>query len=211
MSPRLIDRGLKELHRMTLEMGLYSHASFKKAIEAFENFSDNSQELVRRSYRLIMKREEINSLAIELIARFQPLASDLRYIKSIMEIAYDYLRIGRYSADISLAIKDLVNIEKACDITPASKLIETVDHMILLSIEVLEEPDKDKAYKIFELDNVVDNEYRKIVEEVIKLGDVKCGLLLAFVARYLERIGDHAYYIADSIHYYLNGYRIDKI
>ncbi len=211
MSPRLIDKGLKELHKMTLEMGLYSHASFKKAIEAFRNLNDNSGELVRRSYQLYMKREEINSLAVELIARFQPLASDLRYIKSIMEIAYDYLRIGRYSADISLAIKDLADANDDCPREYLNRLIEAVDHMVTLSIELLENPRDQKAYKIFELDDVVDKEYMRILEEVIKVGDAKCGVLMAFVARYLERIGDHAYYVADSIHYYLNGYRIAKI
>ena len=211
MSPRLIDKGLEELHKMTMEMGLYSHASFKKAIDALENMHDNSGELVRRSYQLMMKREEINSLAVELIARYQPLASDLRYIKSIMEIAYDYLRIGRYSADISLAIKDIIGAGETCPVEHLKKLVTAVDHMVTLSIELLEKPDNQKAYKIFELDDEVDREYRKIIEEVIKMGDTKCGVLMAFVARYLERIGDHAYYVADSIHYYLNGYRIAKV
>ena len=208
---RLIDRGLKELKRMTLEMGLYSHASYRKAINALNELRDISGELIKRSYQLMMKREEVSSLAIELIARFQPLASDLRYIKSIMEIAYDYLRIGRYSADISLAIRDLAGEDGGCDVSIAEKLINSVDHMITLSIELLESPEEDKAQKIIDLDNVVDEEYRRVIEKVIEWGDVKCGLLVAFVARYLERIGDHAYYIADSIYYYLNGYRIAKV
>ncbi|RLG59512.1 hypothetical protein DRN87_05435, partial [Candidatus Geothermarchaeota archaeon] len=129
MPKRLIHKGLKDLSKMILEMSLYSYASFEKAVDAIRRGRDIRGDLIARSYQLMMKREEINSLAIELIARYQPLASDLRYLKAIMDVAYNLLRIGRYSADISISVSDyLINNEK-CNSSVINSLIEKVGEM----------------------------------------------------------------------------------
>ena len=208
MPRRLIDKGLKELGKMILDMSLYSYASFERAVEAMRKRRDIREELVARSYQLMMKREEINSLAIELIARYQPLASDLRYLKSVMEIAYNLLRIGRYSADIAVSISDYLMDDVHCETSLLEDLISKVDDMLQLTLDIVEHPDADKAEKIYSLDEEVDDEYRNVLEKILNIKDVKCGLALALIARYLERIGDHSYYIADSVYYYLNGYRL---
>jgi|Deesub1362B_J571_1020462.scaffolds.fasta_scaffold00003_265 phosphate transport system protein len=210
MDSRLIDSGLQELNKMLMELGLYSYASFKKAVDALRNWKYIGEDLISRSYQLMMKREEINSLAIELIARYQPLASDLRYLKSAMEIAYNFLRIGRYSADIAMSLIDFRDAEGKCEVDKLEPLIEVVYEMLQLAMELIENPDSTKAENIYKLDSQADEEYRRVLEIIIKLDNIKCGLMLALVARYLERIGDHAYYIADSVYYYLNGYRIAK-
>lgn len=210
MDSRLIDRGLQELNKMLMELGLYSYASFKKAVDALKKWRYIGEDLISRSYQLMMKREEINSLAIELIARYQPLASDLRYLKSAMEIAYNFLRIGRYSADIAMSLMDFKDAEGQCDVSELDSLIGIVNDMLHLAMELIEKPDSDKAELIYELDSKADEEYRNVLEKIMKFDNMKCGLILALVARYLERIGDHAYYIADSVYYYLNGYRIAK-
>jgi phosphate transport system protein len=208
MPRRLIDRGLKDLAKMILEMSLYSYASFEKAKDAIKRGRNIRSDLIARSYQLMMKREEINSLAIELIARYQPLASDLRYLKAIMETAYNLLRIGRYSADISVSVSDYLIDNEKCDSSILNSLIEKVDDMLQLTLDIIEHPDAEKAEKIYFLDEAVDDEYRKVLENILNINDVKCGLALALIARYLERLGDHCYYIADSIYYYLNGYRL---
>ena len=210
MPKRLIHKGLKDLSKMILEMSLYSYASFEKAVDAIRRGRDIRRDLIARSYQLMMKREEINSLAIELIARYQPLASDLRYLKAIMDVAYNLLRIGRYSADISISVSDyLINNEK-CNSSVINSLIEKVGEMLQLTLDIIEHPDADKAEQIYFLDEAVDDEYRRILEKILDINDAKCGLALALIARYLERLGDHCYYIADSIYYYLNGYRLIK-
>jgi len=208
MVKRLIETGLNELRKMIIDMSLYSYASFERASNAIWEYRNISNELIARSYQLMMKREEINSLAIELIARYQPLASDLRYLKSIMEIAYNLLRIGRYSADIALSIADYLISDKSCNKDILKELVNKVDEMLQLSLDIIENPDSDKAEKIYELDEEVDREYRKVLENVLRIKDIKCGLSIALIARYLERIGDHSYYIADGVYYYLNGYRL---
>ena len=211
MNKRLIDTGLKELKDMSLNMGLYSLASFQKSIDAFVKWKNIKDDLISRSYQLMMKREEINSIAVELIARYQPLASDLRYLKSAMDIAYNFLRIGRYSADIVITIADFEDVRGKCDIGIASNLIKVVENMLNLSVELLEKPDSKKAENIYTLDSIADEEYRKVLEEIMGSRNLKCGLALALVSRYLERIGDHAYYIGDSVYYYLEGSRLTKI
>ena len=208
MPKRLIDMGLKELAKMLLDMSLYSYASFERAVDAIRKRRNITKELIARSYQLMMKREEINSLAIELIARYQPLATDLRYLKSVMEIAYNLLRIGRYSADISVSISDYLIDNESCSTSILNTLIDKVDKMLQLTLDIIENPDSDKAEKIYSLDEEVDEEYRKVLEKILNVSDVKCGLALALIARYLERLGDHSYYIADSVYYFLNGYRL---
>ena len=208
MVKRLIEAGLNELRKMIIDTSLYSYASFERAVDAIKKRRNIYDELVARSYQLMMKREEINSLAIELIARYQPLATDLRYLKSIMETTYNLMRIGRYSADMAASVSDYLINEKGCNSTMLDTLIQKVDDMLQLTLDIIEKPDTEKAEEIYSLDGEVDDEYRNVLERIFNIHKVKCGLSLALIARYLERIGDHSYYIADSIYYYLNGYRL---
>ena len=94
-------------------------------------------------------------LAIELIARYQPVATDLRFIRSCMEIAYGFSRYGRYSFDI-VEVMETIGPVSECDKGAELMMANTVREMILLSINGLQARDKTIAEKLYELDDAVE-------------------------------------------------------
>jgi phosphate transport system protein len=155
-------------------------------------------------------QDEATELAMELIARYQPVATDLRFIRSCMEISYGFSRFGRYAYDIMDIIGTMGSISH-CDKGHVMEMAGTAREMIHLSIKALQTKDKDAAEKLYQMDDTVDALYRKYLREVITpttkkgtnemLKDPRCYLSTLLILRYLERIADHACYIGDSVHY----------
>jgi phosphate transport system protein len=89
----------------------------------------------------------------------------------------------------------------------------TVREMILLSQAALRSRDKDASQRLYEMDNIVDTQYRKYIHDAIitqeeqnpNQKDLRCYISTSLILRYLERISDHACYIADSVVYIVTG------
>jgi len=79
--------------------GLSKNSVFA-AIESYDKGVDAKRQVFEWSEKLRVRQEEVADLAVELIARYQPVAGDLRFIRSCMEISYGFSRFGRYSYDI---------------------------------------------------------------------------------------------------------------
>ena len=94
-------------------------------------------------------------LALELIARYQPVATDLRFIRSCMEIAFGFSRYGRYSFDI-VEVLETIGPVTECEKGAVLMMANTVREMILLSINGLQARDKTIAEKLYELDDAVE-------------------------------------------------------
>jgi phosphate transport system protein len=155
--------------------------------------------------------DPIEDLAFEIITRFQPVASDLRILKSYMKICYDFKRYGRYALDISQIYERLGGIEE-CE--PSFKKIiknmglETLE-MVGKSIEALKNHDPNLARALLELEKKVDNLYYEFLDKVIESKSSEgCTVSNLLSVRYLERIADHAIYISESIIYLATGERV---
>ena len=150
----------------------------------------------------------VEDRAFELIVRYQPVASDLRRIKSYMKIAYDFTRFGRYALDISFTNKRLEGL-KDCEEwikTYVKEMGEKVLDMIKLSIEALKNNDAQLARNISEKENEVDKMHLEFLDKLIKSETTtKCTISSILITRYLERIADHAAYICESIIYIATG------
>ena len=94
-------------------------------------------------------QDEVADLAIELIALYQPVATDLRFIRSCMEISYDFSRFGRYSYDIVDVLEAMGSVSD-CDRSNVLKTSSTVQQMILLSINAFESKDKNASQKLYQ-------------------------------------------------------------
>jgi phosphate transport system protein len=157
-------------------------------------------------------QDEVGDLAIELIARYQPVATDLRFIRSCMEIAYGFSRFGRYAYDIVDVLETMGSIVN-CDKSGVLEMSGTVREMIRISVQALQSKDKNAAERLYQMDDTVDTLYRKYLREAItpdeKTGknsfDPRCYISALLILRYLERISDHACYIGDSVHYIVTG------
>ncbi len=199
---------MERLKNMIMDMAEHSQQTVSTAIDAYINGKNLTKQISKSSEELRMHQEEATNLAIELIARYQPVASDLRFIRSCMEIAYDFSRLGRYAYDISLVL-GLFGDLSTCDKTSVEKAGEGAKQMIKLSIKAFAERDIALAKKIKKMDDVVDKTYLDFVRKAAQTEevDLKCALSGTLILRYLERIADHATYIADSVVYTVSGSR----
>ena len=117
---RLLDVGIKKLEESILEMGSLASKSVEFSIDSYLQGEDSSKEALKKSKAINSLNDDINELAFELIARYQPVASDLRFIKSCFEIAYTLSRFGRYSYDITLVTHEFGKLKK-CDKSAVEK------------------------------------------------------------------------------------------
>ena len=189
-----------------------SEQSIFTSIESYVNGTGVKKQIFEWSEKLRVLQDETADLAIELIARYQPVATDLRFIRSCMEIAYGFSRFGRYAYDIVEVLETIGPIPN-CDKTGVLGMAHTVREMIVLSVQSLDLHDKNAAAKLYQMDDTVDALYRKYLRELIdqqndvnkRETDARCYISGLLILRYLERISDHACYISDSIHYIITG------
>ena len=198
-------------------MAKLSERSVFASIESYERGTSTiKKQIFEWSENLRLMQDEVSDLSIELIARYQPVATDLRFIRSCMEIAYDFSRFGRYSYDIVDVLETMGSISN-CDKSYVLQMSNTVREMIHSSIEALQSRDRNAAQKLYEMDDTVDALYRKYVNEVINPQKhhnnkkeymdktLRCYISTLLILRYLERISDHACYIGDSVYYIVTG------
>lgn len=208
---RLMDMGLERVTKLVLEMGNLSEVTVNKAMDGYINGIDVRDQIYANSEKLATLQDEANDLATEMIARYQPVASDLRFITSSMEIAYGFSRLGRYAYDIS----DILSLYKDlsdCDKSDVEKAASQALEMVRLSIKAFTERDVMMAGKLKTMDNVVDDIYRRYLSRVAKENNqnLKCYISDTLVLRYLERIADHAEDVGEAVAYTVTGKRASR-
>ena len=209
---RLLDLGIDRVRNIIRDMAALSEQSVLTSIESYDKGASVKKQIFEWSEKLRLLQDEVADLAIELIALYQPVATDLRFIRSSMEIAYGFSRFGRYAYDIVDVLETMGPLPN-CDKTAVLGMASTVREMMLLSVASLDSHDKNASAKLYQMDDTVDALYRKYLREVItqqndkdkRETDPRCHISGLLILRYLERISDHACYIGDSIHYILTG------
>jgi phosphate transport system protein len=203
---RLMDIGLEKLSRLVLDMADLAEKSVVSSLQSYLAGKSNTQQLEQWSQELRRIQDEIGELSIEMIARYQPVASDLRFIKACMEIAYGFSRFGRYAYDIS-EVLELWHDLSRCRQDELKEMIGMVTNMIRMSVEAFAKRDVQLGLQVFELDDKVDSLFRKSMERVsLNPSQIpECDISLLLVMRYLERIADHAAYIGETVSYVVTG------
>ncbi|MCC6023734.1 MAG: phosphate signaling complex protein PhoU [Thaumarchaeota archaeon] len=203
---RPIDYGLEKLNGMINDMIDLAGKTLEISIESILTRTDNVEEVRKLSDQLIFMMDETSELAVQLIARFQPVASDLREIKSAIQISYDFSRIGRYAANIAEIARMIP--EEGCDFTSVRELSRIVLEMVREAGKAYLNKDLKKADELRSMDDQVDKLYAESMKHLIQMGgkiNTACLLSIALILRYLERIADHACYIADATSYMITG------
>jgi phosphate transport system protein len=200
---RLIDLGMQKLEVMLSEMAkeainsMNMLASFKKG--------ETARQLKEISRKLKRLKEEVGEIVLEIIARYQPMASDLRFVKSSLEISYDLYRISRYSYDIALALDDAdVSLEECMEPEVQENMLR-VKEMLDLAIKSILGKEEGLAYKIKQMDQQVDKAYRDYFNKALEFKGGRCTVANLLIMRYLERLADHCSYIADEVLFIVKG------
>ncbi len=208
---RLLDMGLTKVSSIVLDMAVLAENTVTKSVTSY-NEDDNSakKQIFESSAKLRFLQDEVSELTIELIARFQPVATDLRFIKSCMELAYGFSRFGRYAYDI-ITVLEILGPLQHCDKSPVMRMSKLVLEMMALGVSALRTRDNSNLGKIYEMEEMDDVLFRKNLRESSQLiqannySDNRCNISTALILKYLERISDHACYIADSVNYIETG------
>ena len=203
-----MDIGLDRLRGLIGYMASVAADALRKSVKGALAGEDCSEDIRYLSDQLLFMNEEVSELAVELIARFQPVASDLREIKSSIQVGYDFSRIGRYALDICESPLPSPRVGPLTD--QLKKISEIVLEMVTQAGEAFMKGDVETAKKVRARDDEVDRLYAEYLESLLREGG-KAGTAYtvsgAFILRYLERIADHACYIAGAVIYMRTGKR----
>jgi phosphate transport system protein len=209
---RIIDRGLEEQSVLVVRMGELTYETLSLSIHGYLEGKSVQAQVRENSDLLVAMADKVEDEAFQLIARFQPVASDLRTIKSYMKIGNDFARYGRYALDISY-INDELNGLKECE-TWARDYIAVMSEKVLLMVKIsadaLRKYDINLAKTISETEREVDKMYLDYLSKLIsqEQANSKCVISSALMTRYLERIADHATYVCESIVYIVTGEKV---
>lgn len=199
------DEQLNELNQEMQAMGMMVEASIQNAIEALlKQDAQLAQSVMEGDALVDQKQKEIESICFTLLMQQQPVASDLRVISAALKMVTDMERIGDHAADISEMTLHLAHEPYIKNLDHIRQMASETMWMLIQSIEAYVEKNTQKAYGIIAHDDVVDNLFVDTKQELIDLihkdknnGEQATDLLM--VAKYFERIGDHATNLAEWV------------
>jgi phosphate transport system protein len=218
MNEHIVKSYEEELSGLAAEctrMGGLTESQVADAVAAVvKRNQDLAAAVVTRDERLDAAEREIERKSIRLIALRQPMADDLRRAVAAMKVANNLERCGDLAKNI--AKRTLVIIESD-PLTPLTRSIERMGKLVLSRLtsvlDAYTRSDLDRALAVWSQDDEVDEHYNSLFRELVTymMGDPRtitaCAHML-FVAKNLERIGDHATNIAEIVHYEITGEEI---
>ncbi|MGG4168689.1 phosphate signaling complex protein PhoU [Rossellomorea vietnamensis] len=212
---RNFDNNLKELKDKLFDMADLAKASLKESVVALKTQDiKKAEEIIKKDHIINQYDNEINNLAIILIAKESPVATDLRKIISALRICSEIERIGDMATNIA---KSTLHIGNQKLIKP----IEEIPRMLSIAEEMLEEAltafyteDASMAKKVADRDDEVDELYGQLVKELMTYipnypDEISQITQLAFTCRYIERVADHVTNICENVIFLVTGERFD--
>ena len=202
------DEQLKELNRELIEMGSLCEQIISGAIGALLKNSEEQRRLVDSIDGSIdRKARDIEALCMRLLLRQQPVARDLRLISSALKMISDMERIGDQAADISQITVFMQG--RSLPISHIEAMARRSAEMVTCAIDSFVRRDLEKARSVYRMDDAVDDLFIEIKQEIVRLlknnEDGELCLDYLMIAKYLERIGDHAVNVAEWVDYAITG------
>lgn len=206
------DEQLNMLHRELITMGALCENAIADSAKALVDGDIHKAESVPElAARIDQKEREIESMCLKLLLQQQPVATDLRVVSSALKMITDMERIGKQSADIA-EIVTLANIKDTHDTDDIHNMAVAVMKMVTDSIDAFVHKDAGAARAVIDYDDIVDGFFDKIKRTIIDYfsrpePDSEYAIDLLMIAKYLERIGDHAVNIANWVLFSITGNR----
>jgi phosphate transport system protein len=165
---------------------------------------------MRKDDEVDQYEEEIAKQALKIIWKEQPVASDLRLVTGILKLITDIERIGDHASDIAEMTLHLENKRNVRIMPISTKMSEIVEEMVLKSIDALVKVDQHLAKSVISMDDQVDELFQTLISKMtIELKEDKIdpneAIYILMVAKYFERVGDHAVNIAEWIIFMVTG------
>ncbi len=200
---------LAQLNSSVLSMGKMIEVAIESAILALMGRDVEAAKTVHANDENIDNMErEIESLCMRLLLQQQPMATDLRFITAALKMITDMERIGDHAVDIADLVLNLSDL-KYSGMSEISEISSEIIGMIHDSIQSYIERDYNKAKDVIARDDLVDNLYhiikKDLIEKIKKTEEGEQILDYFLIAKYFERIGDHAVNIAERVVFALTG------
>ncbi len=208
---RSYEEQLRKLRDMVARMGgLAERQVHDAAVALIRRDTTLAAEVIARDEALDALEREIEAFSIRLLATRQPMASDLRFIVAAMKVSHDLERIGDYArngAKRAIVVSQQPNLGSLNGFQRMSVLVQ---ENLKLAIDALASDDAEAAQRVWAGDEPVDDIYNGIFREMLTHmmedpRNITAATHLLFIAKNLERIGDHATNIAETVHYAVKG------
>lgn len=208
---KTFDEQLELLNQSMIQMGALCEQAIGSAVKAL---AERDPELARKAIdtdsEIDHLERDIEALCLRLLLQQQPVASDLRFISSALKMITDMERIGDQAADISEIVLLLTALDGVAYPTHINDMAEASIAMVGRSVDAYVKKDLALARQVIDMDDTVDDLFVTVKKELIRriAADPSCGeeaLDLLMIAKYLERIGDHATNIAEWVEFSMLG------
>ncbi len=210
------DEQLEQLNVMLIDMGALCEEAITYAVRALNEDSGEMRRLTFETDSIIDDRErEIETLCLKLLLQQQPVARDLRLISAALKMISDMERIGDQAFDIAEITETIKQEGRSICQAHINKMAETSIEMVTKSIDSFVKKDMDLANDVIIKDDIVDDMFDQVKKDLINavvddkaMGEVFVDTLM--IAKYLERISDHAVNIAEWVIFSITGQHVNE-
>jgi phosphate transport system protein len=205
------DDELKQLSQMVAQMGGLAESQLQAAIEALvARDAEGAARVVQGDVRIDQLERQIGNQTIRMLALRQPMAQDLRQVVAALKISSDIERIGDYAANVAKRAIALTQSPPMRPVGGIARMGRLVQQIIKDTLDAFSDNDADKAVAAWKRDQEVDDMYNSLFRELLTYmmedpRNIGPSTHLMFIAKNIERIGDHATNVAEIIHYLVRG------
>ena len=205
------DRELEKLKKKILSLGALVEKRVYLAIKAIESRDpDLAEKIIHSDHEIDETEVEIEEECLKILALYQPVAIDLRFIIAVIKINNDLERIGDEAVNIAERIQSIAKYPNISFHFDYTEMAEIAAAMLKQSLDSLVNLDLDTAFRVLTLDDEVDdiqsNAYSKIKQAMREHPEEMTYLInLYLISRHLERIADHATNVAEEVIYLIEG------
>ena len=205
------EQELGQLRSMMSQMGGIVENQVALALSAIADRNEEAADAAARQDPDVDELErEVESLAIRLLALRSPMASDLREIVAALKITGDLERIGDYASSIARRSLRIRGAEGQISLSGLRSMGRLVQDNLRRSIDAITQQDSNRAMEVWHADRAVDEYYTALFRELVTYmmedpRNIRACTELLFIAKNLERIGDHATNIAERVFYAVTG------
>ena len=207
----LFRKQLEALHTMLIEMGALCEQVIDRTYKVIlAGDKKAAAEIIEKDSEIDMKEREIESACLKLLLHQQPVATDLRQISAALKMITDMERIGDQASDIADIVKASKDLNISTHATKIGEMSQATMKMVTDSIDSFVKQDLDIARQVIADDDRVDNLFIEIKHQIAEnmasdLNSKEQALDMLMIAKYYERIGDHATNIAEWVEFAITG------
>ncbi|MBD3239087.1 MAG: phosphate signaling complex protein PhoU [Chitinivibrionales bacterium] len=207
----LMMREFSKLKKAIFSLSALVEESVNRSVRAVtEKSVDLARKVIESDREIDQMEVEVEEECLKILALHQPVASDLRYIVSVLKMNNDLERMGDLAVGISKNAEHIANLKIARMPFDMRPMAEKVRSMLKNSLDALVNLDVELARTVLATDKQVDRLYHEMYDHAVecrhdKDEEIDCMLRLLSIARNLERIGDHATNVAEDVIYLVEG------